>query len=145
MLYEVITEPENVGFPFNSPANDYMMVIDDLHNRGWFATDRNQPAGKVVIYEFLSTDDKVFVHTDDSVLLRNKAALKTYRKAQVKKENALASQPVELKDDTVAFRVVINDSTVYTHQSEFVIPSYSIHYTKLYEKDHALFFCGKKK
>lgn len=112
-------EPENVGFPFNSPANDYMMVIDDLHNRGWFATDRNQPAGKVMIYEFLSTDDKVFVHTDDSVLLRNKAALKTYRKAQVKKENTLTSQPVELKEDTVAFRVVINDSTVYTHQSEF--------------------------
>ncbi|NCU32725.1 MAG: tetratricopeptide repeat protein, partial [Candidatus Moranbacteria bacterium] len=44
--------PENVGFPFNSTANDYMMVIDDLQKSGWFATDRHQPGGKIVIYRF---------------------------------------------------------------------------------------------
>ena len=29
--------PENVGMPFNSPYNDYMYVIDEYNNLGWFA------------------------------------------------------------------------------------------------------------
>ena len=32
--------PENIGMPFNSPFNDYMMVIDEQRKLGWFATDR---------------------------------------------------------------------------------------------------------
>ena len=45
--------PQNMGMPYNSPWNDYMMVIDEFNNLGWFATDRNQPAGKVCIYTFI--------------------------------------------------------------------------------------------
>ena len=32
--------------PFNSPYNDYMYVIDEYNNLGWFASDRYQPEGK---------------------------------------------------------------------------------------------------
>lgn len=42
--------PDNIGMPFNSPANDYMYVIDELNNLGWFASDRYQPEDKVCIY-----------------------------------------------------------------------------------------------
>ena len=45
--------PENIGMPYNSPANDYLYAIDEFNNLGWFATDRNQPAGKVCIYTFI--------------------------------------------------------------------------------------------
>ena len=41
--------PDNIGMPFNSPANDYMYVIDELNNLGWFASDRYQPEDKVCI------------------------------------------------------------------------------------------------
>lgn len=47
--------PENVGMPFNSPANDYLMVIDEFQQLGWFVTDRNQPADKVCLYTFIPT------------------------------------------------------------------------------------------
>lgn len=47
---------ENVGMPFNSPANDYMMVIDEQARIGWFVSDRRQPAGKVCIYRFVPND-----------------------------------------------------------------------------------------
>jgi len=30
--------PENVGMPFNSPYNDYMYVIDEFNDLGWFAS-----------------------------------------------------------------------------------------------------------
>ncbi len=45
--------PDNVGMPFNSTANDYMLVIDEVANLGWFATDRNQPEGYVCVYVFV--------------------------------------------------------------------------------------------
>ena len=50
---ERFVKPENIGMPFNSPANDYLYAIDEFNNLGWFATDRNQPAGKVCIYTFI--------------------------------------------------------------------------------------------
>ena len=50
--------PENVGMPFNSPYNDYMYVIDEYNNLGWFASDRFQPEGKVCIYVFIPNNSK---------------------------------------------------------------------------------------
>ena len=46
-------KPENIGMPFNSPANDYLYAIDEVNNLGWFVTDRSQPEGKVCIYIFV--------------------------------------------------------------------------------------------
>lgn len=45
-------EPQNVGMPFNSPYDDYMMAIDESTGIGWWATDRNQIADSVTIYIF---------------------------------------------------------------------------------------------
>lgn len=45
--------PENIGMPFNSLDNDYMYVVDEVNNLGWFATDRRQPEDKVCIYVFI--------------------------------------------------------------------------------------------
>lgn len=50
--------PENVGMPFNSPYNDYMYVIDEYNNLGWFASDRFQPVGKVCVYVFIPNTSK---------------------------------------------------------------------------------------
>mgnify|MGYP003014259894 CR=1 FL=1 len=48
--------PENLGMPFNSPANDYMLAIDEFNQLGWFVSDRNQPENKVCIYIFIPND-----------------------------------------------------------------------------------------
>ena len=50
--------PDNLGMPFNSPANDYMYVIDDLNNLGWFVSDRRQPEDKVCVYVFVPNASK---------------------------------------------------------------------------------------
>lgn len=51
-------KPENIGLPYNSTANDYCCIIDDINSLGWLATDRNQPAGKVCIYTFIPSDER---------------------------------------------------------------------------------------
>lgn len=56
--------PDNVGMPFNSTANDYMMAINEVANLGWFATDRNQPEGKVCVYVFIPNSEKERVDFD---------------------------------------------------------------------------------
>lgn len=45
--------PNNVGMPFNSEANDYMMAVNEIANLGWFATDRRMPQGMVCVYVFV--------------------------------------------------------------------------------------------
>lgn len=45
--------PDNLGMPFNSTANDYMLAINEVANLGWFATDRNQPDSLACVYLFV--------------------------------------------------------------------------------------------
>ncbi len=50
--------PENIGMPFNSPANDYLMIIDEFQQLGWFVTDRNMPGDSVCLYTFIPTETR---------------------------------------------------------------------------------------
>mgnify|MGYP007008495342 CR=1 FL=1 len=58
-------KPQNVGLPFNSTANDYLLAIDDLDSLGWLVTDRRQPAGKVCVYTFVPTEKRQNFNDDD--------------------------------------------------------------------------------
>jgi hypothetical protein len=51
-------EPTNVGMPYNSPGNDYMMAIDETTGLGWWATDRNAEDGKLTIFVFIPNDTR---------------------------------------------------------------------------------------
>jgi hypothetical protein len=59
--------------PFNSPANDYMMAIDENRQLGWFVSDRYQPEGKVCVYVFVPAETKQvydYDDTDEDLLIR---------------------------------------------------------------------------
>ncbi len=49
---------ENLGFPYNSYANDYLLVIDENSGLGWFASDRYQPENKVCVYTFIPHESR---------------------------------------------------------------------------------------
>ena len=61
-------EPVNLGMPYNSPFNDYMMAIDEYTGVGWFASDRNRIPGKVTGYVFVPSEMRVNVDADDPAL-----------------------------------------------------------------------------
>lgn len=54
----------NIGMPFNSPYNDYLLVVDEYTGAGWFASDRNRHPGKITIYTFVPQDLRVNVDVD---------------------------------------------------------------------------------
>ncbi len=63
-------QPQNIGMPYNSPDDDYMLAIDETTGVGWWATDRNHIPGKVTIYVFVVNDSRVNVPADDPQLVQ---------------------------------------------------------------------------
>lgn len=49
-------QPIGLGYPFNSPYNEYMMAIDEENGIGWWVTDRNCLEDQVSIYVFKTND-----------------------------------------------------------------------------------------
>lgn len=75
---------ENVGMPFNSPFNDYLMVIDENAKIGWFVSDRNQPSDKVCIYRFIPNETKEIyeLRADNEKQIRSVAMLSSISNTQ---------------------------------------------------------------
>lgn len=63
-------QPQNIGMPYNSPYDDYMLAIDESTGIGWWATDRNRIPGKVTIYVYITSPTRVNVDVDDPALAR---------------------------------------------------------------------------
>ena len=61
-------QPQNVGMPYNSPYDDYLLVIDEVTGIGWWATDRNQIPGKLTIYIFIPNEVRENYSIDDPKL-----------------------------------------------------------------------------
>lgn len=57
--------PQNVGMPYNSPDNDFLLAIDEASGLGWWATDRNHIPGKLTIYVFVPSQMRRNASPDD--------------------------------------------------------------------------------
>lgn len=49
-------QPSNLGFPYNSPYDDYLLAIDELNGVGWWATDRNRLGDMLTVYVFIPNE-----------------------------------------------------------------------------------------
>lgn len=71
--------PQNIGMPYNSPFNDYMMVIDETNGVGWWATDRHtQGSDSVTVYVFIPSELRVNLPADSPDLC-SRAMVSDYR------------------------------------------------------------------
>lgn len=122
-------QPDNVGMPFNSPYNDYMFVIDEFSNLGWFASDRYQPEGKVCIYVFIPNETKE-VYNYENTDLDELISLSQLRRIQDTWTNEgavnAAKQRLEEVSNKIAqlhikkdFEFVIDDAHTYYVASDF--------------------------
>ncbi|MDE7443147.1 MAG: hypothetical protein K2M65_03195, partial [Muribaculaceae bacterium] len=57
--------PQNVGMPYNSPYDDYLLAIDEQTGAGWWATDRNQLGDQITIYKFIPSDLRINYSPDE--------------------------------------------------------------------------------
>lgn len=121
--------PENVGMPFNSPYNDYMYVIDEYNNLGWFASDRYQPEGKVCVYVFIPTPSKQVYNYEgmDKGKLASLAQLRSIKDtwsdenavgaARQRLQAAMQEKPEVRRQHE--FEFVVDDNHVYHYSTDF--------------------------
>ena len=118
--------PEQLGMPFNSTYNDYMLVIDEINDIGYFSTDRFQPEEKVIIYTFIPNEVKKRIENEDENTLRDRAMITSIRDSwrdgidyagliQELNNNVNDVSLKEKKD----FSFVINDNIIYHALTDF--------------------------
>lgn len=71
-------QPQNIGMPFNSPYDDYMLAIDEENGVGWWATDRNNLGDKVTVYVYVTNEVRNNYNPDDENIL-DKAKITSYK------------------------------------------------------------------
>ncbi len=136
--------PDHLGMPFNSPANDYMYVIDELNEIGWFASDRYQPEGQVCIYVFVPNASKKvydYENTDEQTLIEV-ATLRSIRttwtdeaKVRQGKQRLAALMYTKESGQTEGdFTFIVDDSSIYHTWADFRSAEACQHYRELVQK-----------
>jgi tetratricopeptide (TPR) repeat protein len=116
--------PDHLNMPFNSKDNDYFLIIDEFSNRGYLATDRNQPRGYVAIYTFIPNTTTTFVQDKSLAEIRDLADIRSIKATwEGKNVDSLMRQPVKSIITTnngeqgVVF--ILNDEYSCNRESDF--------------------------
>jgi tetratricopeptide (TPR) repeat protein len=136
-------QPQNIGMPYNSPDNDYLLAIDETRGIGWWATDRNHIPGKVTIYIFEQPEKRTNCDTDDEDDLIARARITSIAATQDPDKDyseliALSRTATEQASgsssdsDNITFRLSMGDgNTVYHKLSDFHNAQARDHMTEL--------------
>lgn len=118
--------PNQMGMPFNSIFNDYMLAIDEEYGIGFFVTDRFQPENKVVVYTFIPNEEYKPLEDLSSEELIARAKISSIRDSWKAGTN-YASYIQNIKEDMEKrrqilkrdFTFVINDNIIYYSLDDF--------------------------
>lgn len=120
-------EPENIGMPFNSTANDYLFAIDEYNQLGFFATDRNQSNDSVCVYTFIPPE-KYQIYNEEEYTPEQIAAFARIDDISITREDiAQCRQAMErlqhaknlARKAVASFEFIVNDKTVYHQLKDF--------------------------
>ena len=128
-IYLSFLKPENIGMPFNSPFNDYMFMMDEFRNIGWFASDRYQPEGKLAVYQFIPNKEKKIVRSESPDSLISRARIEEFSGRKINlPEQALKNQSTNVSPRAVVF---INNRVSYSGANDFKSNEARNHYFQL--------------
>lgn len=120
--------PQNIGMPYNSPYNDYMLAIDEMTGVGWWATDRNRIPGMVTIYVFIPSEMRVNYEVDNPNLA-SFAKINSYRDTWEEGKDysdilgkIAAINPDSKKEKKESFRLNIPGKGVITSMNQLHTP-----------------------
>ena len=117
--------PNQMNMPFNSPFNDYMMVIDEQKGVGWFASDRYQPEGQVCVYTFIPNQEVRLVQSEDIDSLAQRAKISSIKdswRQDIDYSTLIdKASSIGVSDEVKSFdfEFVINDDNTYHQISDF--------------------------
>ena len=143
--------PGQLGMPFNSVANDYMLAIDEENHIGYFVTDRFQPKGKVIVYTFIPNEGIVPLAIPDKTMLTDRAKITSIRdswKPDTNYQDYLERFFQSIQDEQLKprrdFVFIINDQMIYYTLSDFHSDAAKQAFLKLQETDSSIFQLEKE-
>ena len=121
MATENFTTPENVGMPYNSPANEYLFVLDEMRQVGYLATDRFATEGRVHIYSFAIAKQKQYWRNIVTDSLITYARLERFETGSIDTIFSTNHSAIvtENTDEIGDFCFVVNDSIIYHSLHDF--------------------------
>ncbi len=124
--------PQNMGMPYNSPFNDFLLAIDEETGAGWWASDRNQIDSMLTIYLFIPNETRVNIDVNNPNLA-DRARLCGVSRFWDDKEELRADMLAKIEavkpssagrvDDTPDFIFPMPDGSIYTRWSDFRNPA----------------------
>lgn len=121
-------KPENIGMPFNSAANDYLYLVDEFNQLGWFVTDRGQGGDTVCVYCFIPNETRRIYDTstmgrDTLVALANINSIRDTWTDQERVKDAQNRLDIlrtkSKKSAQSQFHFIVNDRITYTNLLQF--------------------------
>lgn len=121
---EEFLQPQNMGMPYNSPDDDFMLAIDELTGAGWWATNRGQRGtGRVTVYVFVPQELRASydVETPNLPAL---ARVDAYRQSEGSGNHGKILEAIAALDETGTasareFRFGMPGGKIYTSMSDF--------------------------
>lgn len=105
-------QPSNLGFPYNSPFDDYLLAIDELNGVGWWATDRNQLDDELTVYVFIPNELRTNYSSDEDDVL-----------AFARIDNYVATQPEDGDYDELLATIRTINPEEDQLEDEFTLPA----------------------
>ncbi len=107
--------------PFNSPYDDYMMAVDETHQIGWWATNRNVKSDEMVcIYLFQMEEAPAYLDGEQPGRARIERVADSWRQKEgydeLVQEALNAPQFLEQREEVW---IPISDELVYTSAEQF--------------------------
>ena len=116
-------QPRNLGMPYNSPYDDFMLAIDEQNGIGWWATDRKRLDGKVTVYVFAVNDLRSNYNPDEDDVISLARIDDIAATRQGKDFSDLQATLAEISTDTQArkadFIFPMKGGVMYTTLSDF--------------------------
>ncbi|MDR2928769.1 MAG: hypothetical protein LBV41_11325 [Cytophagaceae bacterium] len=114
------TEPSNLGMPFNSPYDDFLLVPDVYAGKAWFATNREINGDSIVVCEIMWNDAVIKNNTENISQLQELARLPLSAKAGSSSSTSVKKRNGEKEAKTKGeIYFAVNDTLAYTFFAEF--------------------------
>lgn len=121
-------QSQNMGMPYNSPYNDFMLAIDETSGLGWWASDRERIPGKVTIYVYAPSETRVNYDPDAENLAElaslsdislTRDADRDYKALMQEKLAKIESGSGAAETGTATFELDMGRKGIYTKLSDF--------------------------
>ncbi|MBO7134837.1 MAG: PD40 domain-containing protein, partial [Bacteroidales bacterium] len=111
--YDVVAgewqEPVNLGFPINTPYDDFMYAIESNGNSAFFASDRTSKDGQVMVCRYIVEEEPTKVHIETEEHLAEQADLPVTPGAEAEYNRILQEQKEKENEQKDSTAVVVQE------------------------------------